>query len=90
MPDRDRTVIIMAREFGDYPCDSVKNLFAIDLLSRTQVMGNQFDTPSNGYSSVHLHSLPLHYCDLEEEQITQQSFTDPFCEMLEATLCMIT
>lgn len=78
MPDREQTAIIMSTEFGDYSCDSENNIFAIDLLSRTQVMGNQFDIPSNGYSfSVHLYLFPLHYCYWEEESITQQRFTEP-------------
>lgn len=68
MPDRDQTAIITFTEFGDYSCDSEKNIFAIDSLSRTQVIGNQFDIPSNGYSfSVRLYSLLLHYCYREEE-----------------------
>lgn len=77
-PDRDQTAIIKSTEFGDYSCDSEKNTCAILSLSRTQVMGNQFDIPSNGYSfSVRLYSPPLHYCYWEKEYITQQSFTEP-------------
>lgn len=60
----------MSTEFGDYSCDSgkKKNVFAIDWLSSIQVMGKQFDIPSNGYSfSVYLYSLPLHYYYWEEE-----------------------
>lgn len=67
MPDRDQTAVFMSTEFGDYSCDSAVNIFALDSLSRTQVMGNQFDIPSNGYSSLHLYSLPLHYCCWEED-----------------------
>lgn len=59
MPDRDQTAIAGPTEFGDYTCDSEKNMFAIDSLSRTQVMGDPFDLPSNGYSSVHLYLLLL-------------------------------
>jgi len=74
MPDRDQTGIIMSTELGDYSCDSEENVFAVDSLSRTQVMGNQFDIPSNGYSfAVHLYPLPLRFCYWEEESITRQS-----------------
>lgn len=40
----------MSTECSDYTCDSQETIFGIDSFCRIQVMVDQFDIPSNGYS----------------------------------------